>query len=86
MEIKDKDNVLKFKKKNKDSEFSLPLFEKILDAMNSKIDGETPTVQIMESLSVIVCILAYQSDMSPASLIRCFSATVEAIYDDEDDK
>ena len=86
MEIENKDNILKFKKKSENSEFNLSLFEKILDAINSKIDGETPTVEVMELLSVIVCILAHQSKMSPASLLRCFSATVESIYEDEDDK
>jgi len=80
-----KDNIIKFKKNAKVSgtESHANLFCTLVDAVDSVVDDKMPMSDVMENLVAIVAIMAKGAKMTPAGLLVCVAATVEAIYDYE---
>ena len=62
------------------------LFETITDALGQAVDGDVPTVDVMEVMCALTAIMAMQHGLSAAKLIYCFSATVSSIYDDDEEE
>jgi len=78
------DNIIELKKKLKDNvKEDNALLVKIMDALDSAIDDETPLVDVMEALATIVAITANGVGISPTMIMTCFAQTLEAIYEFE---
>ena len=78
------DNIIELKKKLKDNaKEDTALLIKIIDALDSVIDDETPLVDVMEALATIVAITANGVGISPTMIMTCFAQTLEAIYEFE---
>jgi len=76
------DNIIELKKRLKDNaKEDNALLVKIMDALDSVIDDETPLVDVMEALATIVAITANGVGISPTMIMTCFAQTLESIYE-----
>jgi len=60
------------------------VFNAVMEAMET-INGDFPTVDVLEALAVVIAVSAKAVEMSPASLVSCFAQTVGRVYDDSEE-